>query len=100
LNRSSVALAVAVLFAAGIAVADKTVTYLSTGAKWDSMTFSPAPGGGVTAEVCGHTTIQGGGNGPATCHRIVLPAAHAISVDVNALATNRGLPFWKTQEGL
>jgi hypothetical protein len=82
------------------AQADKTITLLSAGATWDSMTFRPAGGGAVFAEVCAHTTLQGGGTSAATCTVITLPAANPVATQVTALGNGAAVNLWKTDNGL
>lgn len=82
------------------ALADKVVTVLSAPAEVTSMEFRPLAGGTVHARVCGRSQYSGGVLTPGTCFDVVLPAANAIAVSVNALAAGNALTFWKTQEGL
>ena len=95
-------------FATGYAVspsparADKTVTYLSTGVVWDSYVARPDPlvPGGIYAEQCAHALTADGGIGPVICEGVNVGAASPVAVDTLAIVNNRGLPFWKTRQGL
>jgi hypothetical protein len=79
---------------------NKTITVLTAPAKVVRMEFFPQADGTVLAKVGGQTTLSDGTPTAVTQYEVTLPAAHAISVSVNALAAGQALTFWKTQEGL
>lgn len=95
--------AVGAIIVAGIALADRTITLLTAGAYVDSyqFKFDPIADGGteVTAEVCGHTTIQGGGSSQPTCWPTGVVTG-AIRTDAMNMRSARALPFWNGKEGL
>jgi hypothetical protein len=85
------------------ALADKTYTVLSAGAKVDRMTFTFGPGSDallvLEAEVCGRSTLSSGGDSPSACHTTRVNAG-ALRTNILALKNGQALDFWKTQEGL
>lgn len=89
-----------VALAAVAALADKTVTTLTAPSVVTAMTFYPQTGGAVHARVCGKSKFTDGGFTHDSCYDVLLPNGNATAVDVNTLATGKGLTFWKNQEGL
>jgi hypothetical protein len=105
MKRLAKILATGALVIATVALADRTVTLLTSAAKVDTMTFrfqDLADGGtDVSGTVCGHTTLQSGGDTGQTCWPTgVLPVANTTRVDAMTLRTTRATVFWRTQEGL
>jgi hypothetical protein len=79
---------------------NKTITVLSAPARVVRMEFYPQADGTVMAKVGGQTTLSDGTPTAVSQYDVTLPAAHAIAVSVQSLATGTALAFWKTQEGL
>lgn len=97
---ASLGAAAVVAITSASALADKTVTIRSDVAEVTSMQFVMLPGGSVKAVVFGRSQYASGGFSPVEAFDVVLPPAHAISVQVNNLASGQGLTFYKTQAGL
>lgn len=79
------------------AAADITIskTWTTAGATVDEMIFKTLPDGGMTATVCGHTTLQGGGDSPGNCAPPVELPNGQFKTDMVGVRTNRALPHWK-----
>jgi hypothetical protein len=98
-SRIHLALTLGALLVAGIALADKTVTYLTAPAVVDTITFQFGAANRVVATVCGHTQRTGGIDTDAKCYDRELPTGQ-FKTDVLALRTGQARTFWLTQEGL
>lgn len=74
-------------------------TMLSAGAMVDTIKFEfSGTGAGtvVTAESCGHATLQGGGDSEVTCRQAILPAG-ALRTAVLNLRNGDALAFWRAK---
>lgn len=102
IRRTAVLIAIAASLGA---LADKTVTYLTSGATVESMCVYPVrlQDGGATQvniQLCAHATIQGNGNSPTTCYNTANALSAANSAGFLTAMNGPGLTFWKAQEGL
>lgn len=89
-----------VIFGAGVALADRTVTLLSAQARVQRISFvSQDQGVTILANVCGYTKDNLNRDAGYKCYERMLPAG-AFKTSVAGLFTGAALTFWKAEDGL
>jgi hypothetical protein len=90
----------AVMFAAGLALADRAITLVSAQGRVTTIIFKSEDNGAtIVGRVCGNTRDSGGNVLPTSCYTEALPAG-AFKTSVAGLFTGGALTYWKSKENL